>query len=1116
MPCCLNMRRGLAACILAALILVAAAAPARAQYFGRNKVQYERFQFEVLSTDHFDIHFYPQEEQAARDLGRMAERWYDRYVAALEHAPKERKPIILYANHADFQQTNVLEGFLGEGTGGVTESAKSRIVLPLTGDYASTDHVLGHELVHVFQYDVAQDRGDSLMFRMERMPLWLIEGMAEYLSVGRRDPNTAMWLRDAVLQDDFPTIKQLTTDSKYFPYRYGQALWAYVGGRWGDDTVRKIFYAAGRRNIEYAFARYTGMGPDTLSKAWAEDTRRAYRLDLVGRTPPDSAGVKVLAPDLDGGTVNLAPMLSPDGSRVAFLSERDLFSIDLFVADARTGKVLKRLTSSATDAHYDALRFIDSAGSWSPDGRRFAFVVFADGDNEIMVVDAESGKVRQRIRAPHVGGIATPAWSPDGSSIVFSGTAGGISDLYLVDLQTEDIRKITEGREAELSPAWSPDGRTLAFVTDRGPGTDFEKLTYEKMRIGLMDMASGEIRTLAPFPGAKHIDPQFSPDGRSLYFISDRDGFSDIYRMNLSGEEIRRVTRLATGVSGISDLSPAISVSRGTGRILFSVFAKAEYNVFGLDGDAAQGVPLAESDTLLARASRHEQAKIDSLAEALVEARKARADSLVAAGAVPDSSTVAVTVLARPARPPRGKQPGMGIPGMADSLFTWSKARSDSDYVAGPVPAGILPPDVSAPRSFIDRYLGDPATGLPTQPDFTTNRYKPSIKLDYVGAVSAGVAVDRFGASIGGGVSAYFSDMLGNHVVGAAVAANGGIKDIGAEVTYLNRVRRWSWGGIAGHVPYLSYYTGIQDTMVTVGDHTEPGYKVYDVKERIFSDEVSLVGFYPFNSTRRVEASVGYTYLSFSREAQTQVQLADGTPVTDVREENLSAPSGVSLIRPTVALVHDSSFFGFTSPINGSRSRFEYSPTFGTLHYQTVLADYRRYQFLNPVTVAFRALHVGRYGSDSGSDRLNPLFLGYESLVRGYRSGSFQVSECPFGENCAVFDRLEGSRIGVVNLEVRIPVLGTKNYGLFNFPYIPTELSGFVDGGVAWWQDDPQGMDLELKWARSAEGRIPVFSTGVAARFNILGALILQGYYAYPFQRPERGGHFGLFISPGW
>ena len=116
----LNIRRGLAAAILGALTLVAATATARAQYFGRNKVQYEHFQFKVLSTDHFDIHYYPQEEPAARDLGRMAERWYDRYVAALQHAPKERKPIILYANHADFQQTNVLEGFLGEGTGGVT------------------------------------------------------------------------------------------------------------------------------------------------------------------------------------------------------------------------------------------------------------------------------------------------------------------------------------------------------------------------------------------------------------------------------------------------------------------------------------------------------------------------------------------------------------------------------------------------------------------------------------------------------------------------------------------------------------------------------------------------------------------------------------------------------------------------------------------------------------------------------------------------------------------------------------------------------------------------------------------------------------------------------------
>src|SRR6185295_19122979 len=117
-------------------------------------------------------------------------------------------------------QSNVIEGFIGQGTGGVTEGARDRVIMPFTGVYAESDHVLGHELVHVFQYKIAQASRGGLN-SVGRIPLWLIEGMAEYLSLGRQDPNTAMWLRDALRRNDLPTLNQLTRDPRYFPYRYG-------------------------------------------------------------------------------------------------------------------------------------------------------------------------------------------------------------------------------------------------------------------------------------------------------------------------------------------------------------------------------------------------------------------------------------------------------------------------------------------------------------------------------------------------------------------------------------------------------------------------------------------------------------------------------------------------------------------------------------------------------------------------------------------------------------------------------------------------------------------------------------------------------------------------------
>src|SRR5215217_2995218 len=207
---------------LLATLTLPAAANAQGGYFGQNKVQYKNFDFKVLKTDHFDIYYYQEEEAAARMTGRMAERWYGRLSQLLTHELRGRQAVILYASGPHFRQTNTIEGEIGEGTGGVTEAYKRRIILPFAGPLESTDHVLGHELVHAFQYDITGTNVNSNTAGALALPLWFIEGMAEYLSIGPVDPHTAMWMRDATRREKLPDVDDLD-DPRYFPYRYGQA-----------------------------------------------------------------------------------------------------------------------------------------------------------------------------------------------------------------------------------------------------------------------------------------------------------------------------------------------------------------------------------------------------------------------------------------------------------------------------------------------------------------------------------------------------------------------------------------------------------------------------------------------------------------------------------------------------------------------------------------------------------------------------------------------------------------------------------------------------------------------------------------------------------------------------
>ena len=581
--------RGLLTALLLALSASALPASVSAQYFGRNKVQYETFDFKILKTPHYDIHFYPEEGEAVEDAARMAERWYERFARIFQHEFERPKPIILYADHPDFQQTNTLSGNLSEGLGGVTESLKNRVIMPLTGSYADTDHVLGHELVHAFQYNLAEAWAGAGIRGLSLLPLWVIEGIAEYFSVGQEDALTAMWLRDGIRRGALPTLEQLSS-GEIFPYRFGHAFWAFMGGMFGDDRVADIFRRALRIGWEPALAQVVGMGSDSLSARWREAVEAEYLPLMAGRQAPGESGALLLAPSTGAGRQNVAPSVSPDGRYVAFLSERDLFGIDMFLADARTGEILKKLVSANSDSHFDALRFIDSAGDWSPDGTQFVFAVFADGDNELAIVDVESGDVTQKIPLEGIGAITSPAWSPDGQFIAFSGLTGGVSDIYTWDVFTGALRQHTDDKHADLQPTWSPDGSTIAFVSDRGAITNFERLQYSESQIAFLDVASGRVSTLSVFGEVKHINPQYSPDGRSLYFVSDQDGFSDIYQYVFESQDVRRITRLQTGVSGISAISPTMSVARDAGTILFTVFDATEFHVYSLQaGEADAG-----------------------------------------------------------------------------------------------------------------------------------------------------------------------------------------------------------------------------------------------------------------------------------------------------------------------------------------------------------------------------------------------------------------------------------------------------------------------------------------------------------------------------------------------
>ena len=503
-------------------LLLALPGALSAQSFGRNKVSYKVIDFSVLKTDHFQIYHYPREAPPVLDAAHLLERWYAIHADLLGFGLGAAQKVILYDSFSDFQQANAVPGLISAGEGGVTESFGGRILIPLTGIPADDNHVLGHELVHAFQFS-AMRSATGLSAAAVSLPTWFVEGMAEYLSLGPRDPLTAMWMRDAQLTGDMPGIEEIgSRPDLYFPYRFGAAAWAFIERKWGRAGLRDFFNEAAVHGVQSALvSELHVVKPSDFTALWKEDLAAVYGPGLAGRASPRDVGRTL---DALGGRTNLGPAISPDGRFIAVFSQRDPFTFSLTLVDAVSGRAMRTLGSTGTDVHFDSLHFVNASGGWSADSRHFAFPVQRDGRDAIAIAEIPGGRIERVIDLPGISDVSGIAWSPEDDRLVLSGTRDAVGGLWLLQLATGDLKRLTQGRGAFLQPAWSPDGATIAFATDYGPKTDRTALVYGSMNIGLMDVQSGSIRILSLRDGAAHIDPQYSPDGRSIYFVGSPEG----------------------------------------------------------------------------------------------------------------------------------------------------------------------------------------------------------------------------------------------------------------------------------------------------------------------------------------------------------------------------------------------------------------------------------------------------------------------------------------------------------------------------------------------------------------------------------------------------------------
>jgi hypothetical protein len=554
-------------CLAALLALVPAVVPAQTVSFGKNKIQYKEFQWRVLHSEHFQLYYYPEEEELARTALGMAEEAYDVVAARMRHEVDRLIPLIIYSSHQDFEQTNVSPYFLPEGVAGFTEFLKGRVAMPFNGSYRDFQHTLQHELVHVFQIS-RLDQSYRLHYRNDFIgpPLWFTEGMAEHWSEEWNSTGD-LFLRDLVLEDNLPAIRDLwRLNGTFILYKVGQDLIGFLEREYGSDVVPAIYEELWRSDsFEDALESVTGVEIAELNLRWHHGLDRRY-FPHVERSRP----VELAAEPLAVSGPNFKPAIAPPGSpvsreRLYFLSPRTGYTNIYSASVHGREKDVEKIVKGQRQPEFESFHPFQSKLDLSVEGKLAFVSKFYERDG-LFLYDLRSETLDGQWQFEGLVALRSPTFSPDGREVVFAALSeSGRQDLYRFDLDTETLRRLTSDFYWDDDPEWSPDGRTLAFVSDRTPWG-----MAGSTNIFLLDLETGELtpRTFGPWSDRS---PAFDDDGARIVFSSDRDGTPQLYVADSTGTV--RITSLLGGASDPVWLP-------GGDHVVFTAMSKLRFGIY--------------------------------------------------------------------------------------------------------------------------------------------------------------------------------------------------------------------------------------------------------------------------------------------------------------------------------------------------------------------------------------------------------------------------------------------------------------------------------------------------------------------------------------------------------
>jgi Tol biopolymer transport system component len=542
-------------------------------YFGQNKIQYSQFDWQVLSTEHFEIYFYPQEKEVAEAAAQMAEDSYIFLQSKFNHTVEKKIPFIVYSSPIFFEQTNIYPGILPENVGGFTEFFKQRVVIPFNGSMSDFAHVIRHELVHVFTFQkidyVCKIHGRK---NVASPPLWFTEGLAEYWSSGW-DNEADMFMRDMAISGKIIAVDNLYSISGSFVmYKVGQSIMKYVGETFGDDKITDLFDNWWKGQDFDSIVRQTfDKKLSEIGKEWEYALKKKYYPYLLQQELPERKSEK-----LTNDGLNLKPTVflkdTKGGRReyIAFKTYRMGYSSIAEMPLAGEKAKFKSLVKGGRSEKFESLHFNNTGMDASSEGL-LAFVSKNQENDALYIYDTRREKIVDKIKDESLISIASPSWACDSKRIVFEGIdRGGRSDLYLYHIGTRKLKRLTNDIYADRTPAFSNTDNLIAFSSDRSYGG-----LEDTRNLYIYNLSTSEISQLT-YGDQVDESPAWTRLDDRILFASDRDGAMNIYSIDGVTNGHRATFQLTNFVTGAFD--PVLAEHDST--IIFAGFQDMTFHIY--------------------------------------------------------------------------------------------------------------------------------------------------------------------------------------------------------------------------------------------------------------------------------------------------------------------------------------------------------------------------------------------------------------------------------------------------------------------------------------------------------------------------------------------------------